>query len=205
VIRPSGPACDAGAYEHAPPTVATASAAGVSSGAATLEAQLNPNARATRYHFELGTTTGYGTSTPSSNQEAGVSAVGVSAAVGGLRPETTYHYRLVAINADGTTTGVDGTFTTKPLSTPRPPNTKIKKTKINQAKDMATFKFKATGKATGFQCQLGRRGHRPRFMKCTSPKAYRGLKPGKYTFMVRAMGPGGKDPSPAKKKFVIKP
>jgi hypothetical protein len=165
--------------------------------------QLDEQANTDTCKAHRSTTTGYGTSTPSSNQEAGVSAVGVSAAVGGLRPETTYHYRLVAINADGTTTGVDGTFTTKPLSTPRPPNTKIKKTKINQAKDMATFKFKATGKATGFQCQLGRRGHRPRFMKCSSPKAYRGLKPGKYTFKVRATGPGGKDPSPAKKKFVI--
>jgi hypothetical protein len=29
------------------------------------------------------------------------------------------------------------------------------------------------------------------------------LKPGKYTFKVRAVGPGGTDPSPAKKKFTI--
>jgi len=29
------------------------------------------------------------------------------------------------------------------------------------------------------------------------------LKPGKYTFEVRAVGPGGPDPSPAKKKFKI--
>ena len=39
-------------------------------------------------------------------------AKGVSAAVSGLRPSVTYHYRLVAANDQGTSRGVDATFTT---------------------------------------------------------------------------------------------
>ena len=60
-------------------------------------------------------------------------------------------------------------------------------------------------KATGFQCRLKRKGHGAKdFRKCSSPKTYKHLKAGRYTFTVRANGPGGKDPSPAKKNFKIK-
>ena len=87
-----------------------------------------------------------------------------------------------------------------------PPDTKIKQAKIDQAKHSATFKFTAKGSsATGFQCQLKRKGHKAKgFKKCSSPKTYKDLEPSEYTFQVRAKGPGGKDPSPAKKKFKIK-
>jgi hypothetical protein len=86
------------------------------------------------------------------------------------------------------------------------PTTEIRKARINQANNKATFKFNARGNApaTGFQCQLERKGHKAKgFEKCRSPKTYRHLKPGGYTFNVRAKGPGGKDPTPAKKKFRI--
>jgi hypothetical protein len=112
VSRPNGAACDIGAYEHAPPTAITGAATGVSTGAATLDGQLNPNARSTTYRFELGTTTAYGTLTPIETQAAGTDSVAVSAVVSGLEPATTYHYRLVAANADGTTNGPDRTFDT---------------------------------------------------------------------------------------------
>jgi hypothetical protein len=46
---------------------------------------------------------------------AGTSAVVVSAAVSGLRPNTTYHYRLVASNPDGSATGPDANFRTRPI------------------------------------------------------------------------------------------
>jgi hypothetical protein len=94
---------------------------------------------------------------------------------------------------------------------PPPPNTKIKKAKINQDKDSAKFKFKAIGApkaaaaTSGFQCQLKRKGKEAKkFKNCTSPKTYKHLKPGKYTFKVRAFSAAGKDPTPAKKKFKIK-
>ncbi|MCL2769701.1 MAG: hypothetical protein FWD42_06270 [Solirubrobacterales bacterium] len=43
---------------------------------------------------------------------AGFSSAGVSAAIGGLTTDTTYHYRFVTSNAGGTTTGADETFST---------------------------------------------------------------------------------------------
>jgi YVTN family beta-propeller protein len=90
-----------------------------------------------------------------------------------------------------------------------PPNTKIKKAKIRQKKHTATFRFKAIGSATGFQCALKRpaRHHsatKPRFKKCASPKAYKHLRKGRYAFKVRALSPTGADPSPAKRKFRIR-
>lgn len=89
--------------------------------------------------------------------------------------------------------------------TANPPNTKILKAMISSKKRKATFKFKAIGKGTGFQCALLRKpAHSAKFKACHSPKTYKKLKPGKYTFEVRAVGPGGVDRTPAKKAFKLK-
>jgi hypothetical protein len=112
VSRPQGTGCDIGAYEHAPPGVLTGAATAFSATGATLGGQLNPNAQPSSYHFEYGPTTAYGTWTAPQTATAGVAPTPVSAAVSGLAPATTYHYRLVASNADGTTMGADQTFTT---------------------------------------------------------------------------------------------
>jgi hypothetical protein len=105
----------------------------------------------------------------------------------------------VTMNADS---AVSAAFVT-------PPDTGIRKAKINQKAKTATFKFKARGSATGFQCALqktrpGKGFGRPHFKRCRSPKTYRHLSPGKYRFDVRAVGFAGRDPSPAKKTFVIR-
>ena len=85
------------------------------------------------------------------------------------------------------------------------PNTTITKAKISPATRSATFKFKALGKATGFQCALGSKKHnKPKFNKCRSPQTYKKLKPGTYTFEVRAVNSVGKDPSPAKRRFTVR-
>lgn len=91
------------------------------------------------------------------------------------------------------------------------PETKIDKAKIKG--DKATIKFSATGLSTGFQCAL-KKPKKPKkaaaaaakvkFKTCKSPRKYTNLKPGKYKFSVRAVGPGGTDASPAKKRFKIK-
>ena len=112
VVRPNGPGCDIGAFERARPGVVTGGATGVSQTGATLTGEVTPNGRVTMYHFEIGPTTSYGTSTPDQNAGSGVSAVAAGAAVQGLAPATTYHYRLVATSANGTTVGGDGAFTT---------------------------------------------------------------------------------------------
>lgn len=79
---------------------------------ATLRAAINPEGQAVSgYHFEWGTTDAYGNSSPSVGLPAGSAPVAVSAVLSGLTPGQTYHYRLLATNATGTTTGTDGTFT----------------------------------------------------------------------------------------------
>ena len=77
-----------------------------------------------------------------------------------------------------------------------PPNTKIKKAKINGAKRKATFKFKAIAPAKGkagirFQCALKKKKHKQaklKFKRCKSPYTYKHLKRSKYVFEVRAVG-----------------
>jgi hypothetical protein len=94
------------------PTVATTPASGISASNATLNASVNPNADATSYYFQYGTTTGYGSFTPSNNLAAGSSPVAVNSVINGLLPGTTYHYMIVATNAIGTASGADVSFTT---------------------------------------------------------------------------------------------
>lgn len=118
VARPQGGACDIGAYEFAPPTLALGSPTGVSALAATVQGTLTPNLRDATYHFNYGTSTAYGHSTASTDAGSGNTAVPVAAAVAGLLPNTTYHYELVATNGDGTSTTADGTFTTLPSPMP---------------------------------------------------------------------------------------
>jgi hypothetical protein len=90
--------------------------------------------------------------------------------------------------------------------TPPAPNTRITKAKVNSAKHKAKFRFKAIGEATRFQCKLKskHRRTRARFKRCGSPKTYTRLKAGRYLFQVRALGPGGRDPAPARKRFRIR-
>ncbi len=79
-----------------------------------LRGSINPEGAGTHYHFEIGLTNAYGASLPSPDGDAGagLAAVAISSAVKGLRPETTYHYRLVAASSEGTAAGPDQTFTT---------------------------------------------------------------------------------------------
>ena len=73
---------------------------------------MNPNGQAATWYFEYGTTTGYGTKSVTVNAGAGTSDVAATASLTGLAANTTYHYRLVATNASGTSRGTGGVFTT---------------------------------------------------------------------------------------------
>ena len=97
------------------PDVTTGPAANVEQTTATLTGRVNPNEVETTYTFEYGTTRVYGTQVPSPPASAGKGnrGVAVTAALGGLAPATTYHYRLVARNARGVRRGADRTFRTK--------------------------------------------------------------------------------------------
>lgn len=94
------------------PVVATGRPKVLTETSATLTGTVNPQRLATDYFFQYGTTTAYGAQTPTASAGAGTSSLSVSAAIGPLAPGTTYHCRLVASNANGTTHGHDVSFTT---------------------------------------------------------------------------------------------
>ncbi|HEY8706270.1 MAG TPA: hypothetical protein VIL98_16075 [Gaiellaceae bacterium] len=102
----------------AAPVVTTKAASSVADTSARLNGSIDPNGQATTFYFEYGTSTSYGAKTPAASAGAGTSAKSFAAAVAGLTGGATYHFRLVAANATGTTTGADQTFTTsgKPVS-----------------------------------------------------------------------------------------
>jgi hypothetical protein len=108
------------------PTVSTLPAGSVGPHSAVVRGNVNPNDKVTTYSFEYGTTTAYGTSSAAANLAKGNKVVAVSATLAGLQPGTTYHYRVVASNNDGTMRGSDVTFTTSadptaPEATPSAP------------------------------------------------------------------------------------
>ena len=107
----SSPSCYAGV---------TAPASDLGSTAATLNGVVAPDGEDATYSFEYGTTTTFGTSTPS--QDAGSRTVPalVQANLTGLMPATRYYFRLDATSArTGTTHGATQTFTTN-AATPAP-------------------------------------------------------------------------------------
>lgn len=95
-----------------PPAVVTGKAEGIGGAIAALHGTVNPKGLPTGYWFEYGTTKSYGSKTAESEAGDGEKAVAVEAALKGLSPETTYHFRLVAKNEIGESAGVDATFET---------------------------------------------------------------------------------------------
>jgi hypothetical protein len=100
------------------PTIAEGSESfsDVGSTSATLHASISPGGAPTTYFFEYGTTMAYGFSTTPTPAGGGSVPVAVLAKIEGLQPETEYHFRAVAANAEGSTPGIDATFSTFPLA-----------------------------------------------------------------------------------------
>lgn len=102
-----------------PPIIVT----GIADGAIDLHGTVNPQGVSTDWRFQYGTTTGYGSLTPSQNlgltdyTEHAVlehlSSVGL-----GLSSYTTYHFRLRAQNSFRIVVGADATFVTGNLDPP---------------------------------------------------------------------------------------
>jgi hypothetical protein len=107
------------AAQAAAPAAGTLAATDIGPTTATLNATVNPNGLATTVHFEYGTTEAYGQRTPDEDAGSGGAETGAQEAITGLTPGTTYHFRVVATNADGTTTGSDASF--KTAAAPRVP------------------------------------------------------------------------------------
>jgi hypothetical protein len=94
------------------PGVVTGPASAVTVSSATLNGSVDPNGRGTTWYFEYGTSTGYGSKTPTKSAGSGNGSMSVSASVSGLTGGRTYHFRLIAMSDAGTTKGSDATFVT---------------------------------------------------------------------------------------------
>jgi uncharacterized delta-60 repeat protein len=108
------PAPQAGAA----PAAITGPPAEVRETSATVTGEVNPDGLATTWHFDYGPSSSYGASTTAATLPAAEAQTPLSATLVGLAPGTTYHYRLVAVNADGAGYGADRTFTTAPARRP---------------------------------------------------------------------------------------
>jgi hypothetical protein len=93
------------------PSVTTVKAVAISSTTETLLGSVNPNGLLTRYHFQYGTSTSYGSTTPAQSAGSGTAPQNEGESLNGLTPGTVYHYRMVAQSAGGTVDGADQTFT----------------------------------------------------------------------------------------------
>ncbi len=100
------------------PIVTTGSATGITATEAIVHGTVNPNGLSTTDQFEYGLTTSYGTTIPVPAESAGSGTTEVAKGytLAALKPGTTYHFRLVGTNSEGTTDGKDATFTTATLT-----------------------------------------------------------------------------------------
>lgn len=94
------------------PLVATGSASRITTATAKVQGRMHPFGLKTEFHFEYGLDTNYGSKTPTTFGGEEITPRTVFANLSGLKPGTTYHYRLVAVNENGTSVGRDAEFTT---------------------------------------------------------------------------------------------
>ncbi len=103
-----------------------------------------------------------------------------------------------------------------------PKGTLITRAKISSKKKLAKLSFSAPGAITGYQCKLIRprpKAHKKhtgkasaakakrkpaKFAGCATPRTYKHLRPGAYTFKVRALDILGADATPAVRHLKIK-
>ncbi len=108
------------AQGYTPGTTTTGLASAITETTASVTGTVNTDGAATLVHFDFGTSTAYGSSTPG---QLLTPAVGVStpasAALTGLPAGSVIHYRAVAQTDFGTVDGSDATLTT--IATPKPP------------------------------------------------------------------------------------
>jgi len=96
-----------------PPGVMTNAASAVKTTSVTLNGMVNANGDNTTVTFEYGLTSVFGsTVTADQSPVTGAADTFVSKTITGLLPNKTYHFRVVAQNSSGATSGSDLTFTT---------------------------------------------------------------------------------------------
>ena len=108
-----------------------------------------------------------------------------------------FGYQAVATDRAGNETVVSGTYDIKA------PTTRLSYVNVSEDRGRAKFKFAGGGNVQRLECALVHGKTKPRYKKCKSPVSYKNLAKGRYTFLVRAVGLGGSDATPAKEKFRI--
>ena len=117
--------------EPGPPIPVTGAAGLITDHGAFVNGAVDPHLLDTTWSIEYGPTTGYGSSTaPQTVPAATVGAAPVVAALGDLKANATYHYRVVASNAAGIATGADMTFKTARDVTRPKVSIKVKRQRI---------------------------------------------------------------------------
>jgi hypothetical protein len=109
------------ARAYSPEGVTTSAASDVTQTGATLNGSVNPAGAPVAVHFDFGPTSAYGSSTATQTLGPASSATGFSAALSGLAPSSTVHFRAVAQSDFGTFTGGDQVLTTQAVPPPPPP------------------------------------------------------------------------------------
>jgi len=94
-----------------PPSISRISSSNIKTTTATLNGEVNPNGYETTCYFEWGTSSGSYTNSSTSQNVKNDTTI-VSTSLTGLSDGTTYYYRLVATNANGTTHSNEKSFTT---------------------------------------------------------------------------------------------
>jgi hypothetical protein len=99
------------------PTAVTGAATSVGATTAVVEGKVDAGGEATSWYVEYGPSTSYGSRTGARSGGNGTAPVDVTEQLRGLTTGATYHYRLVATNAAGTSRGADQTFATRAAPT----------------------------------------------------------------------------------------
>jgi phosphodiesterase/alkaline phosphatase D-like protein len=96
------------------PLCETGAATRITASSVKLDGRLNPLGQAARFYFEYGLDTTYGQKTAAVSGGEQIVPRLVFTTLMGLKPGTTYHYRLAGVNSSGTNYGEDRTFQTAP-------------------------------------------------------------------------------------------
>lgn len=93
-----------------PPTAITGDATNIANGAATLNGTVSANGAEATITFEYGETNAYGNTVNANPNTTTGSNTDVTYDLAGLNNGTEYHFRVVAVNSEGTSEGADKSF-----------------------------------------------------------------------------------------------
>jgi hypothetical protein len=139
----------------APPLVITGSATNITQTSVTLNGSVNPDGAVTNAHFEYGTSTTYGNQTQLITAMNGTSFISLTENLSNLSPNTTYHYRVVAMNSEGSiTTGSDQTFQSVVPVTAAPTISNISPVTVTGSNSAQPFTINGSNFVTGANITL---------------------------------------------------